>query len=245
MSSPIIGVTPSAGDNKLGVRTHNLAVDYTQAIERAGGVPVILPLHVQDTDALIGMLDGIVFSGGGDIEASLFNQEPHETVSGIDDERDSFEMKMMESAFARDMPILAICRGVQVMNVQQGGDLIQDIPSQTDSKKEHGQRNVKAGEHDTFDEVEIENGQNPIARAMGPGTVKINSFHHQALGNVAPTLEVVAKSDDGIIEAVYAPKQTYTVGTQWHPERLASADAKNQSLFNDLIAAAKKFAGKK
>ncbi len=244
MTSPVIGVTPSASDNKLGVRTHNLAVDYTQAIERAGGVPVILPLHVQNTDALLDMLDGIVFSGGGDIEASLFNQENHETVSGIDNERDSFEMKMMKSAFERDIPVLAICRGVQVMNVQQGGDLIQDIPSQTDSKKEHLQRNQNVGEHEAFDEVEV-SGDNPFAEAMGTGTVKINSFHHQALGEVADSLEVVAKSDDGIIEAVYAPNQTYAVGTQWHPERLASADEKNQSLFNDLISAAKNYADKK
>ncbi len=244
MSKPIIGVTPSASDNSLGVRTHNLAVDYTQAIERAGGIPVILPLHVQDTDALIDTLDGIVFSGGGDIESSLFNQEKHETVSGIDEERDTFEMKVMEAAFARDMPILAICRGVQVMNVQQGGDLIQDIPSQTDSKKEHGQRNQKVGEHDVFDEVEITEGNNPFSKAMGAGKVSINSFHHQALGTVANSLEVVAKSDDGIIEAVYAPKQTYAVGTQWHPERLAHTDNKNQSLFDELITAAKKFSEK-
>lgn len=244
MSSPIIGVTPSANDNKLGVRTHNLAVDYTQAIERAGGIPVILPLHVKATDSLIDMLDGIVFSGGGDIEASLFNQENHETVGGTDAERDAFEMKMMETAFARDMPILAICRGVQVMNVQQGGDLIQDIPSQTDTKKEHAQRNQKVGEHDTFDEIEIGDGDNPFARATGVGKLSINSFHHQALGNVASSLEVVAKSDDGIVEAVYAPKQTYAVGTQWHPERLSAKDEQNQSLFNNLIEAAKAFAAK-
>lgn len=245
MTKPIIGVTPSASDNKLGVRTHNLAVDYTQAIERAGGIPVILPLHIEDTDSLINTLDGIVFSGGGDIDAARFNQENHETVDGIDAERDSFEIRMMETAFARDMPILAICRGVQIMNVQQGGDLIQDIPSQTDSNKEHAQRNQKIGEHDIFDEIEIMAGDNPVTAAMGTGKVSINSFHHQSLGTVADSLEVVAKSNDGIVEMVYAPEQTYTIGTQWHPERLAAKDGKNQSLFDDLIVAATKFAEKK
>lgn len=245
MTQPLIGVTPSAGDNSLGVRAHNLAVDYTQAIERAGGIPVILPLHFADIDALISTLDGVVFSGGGDIDPTLFNQEQHETVDYIDAERDAFEMKLMEAAFARDVPILAICRGVQVMNVQQGGNLIQDIPSQTDSEKEHAQRNQKAGEHDTFDAVSIPAGDNPISKAMGAGEVNINSFHHQALGDVAESLEVVTQSDDGIIEAVYAPKQTYAVGTQWHPERLAAADEKNQALFNDLVAAAEAFAAKR
>lgn len=244
MSKPVIGVTPSANDNKLGVRTHNLAADYTQAIERAGGIPVILPLHVQDTDALISMLDGIVFSGGGDIDAALFKQQNHETVSGIDEERDSFELKMMETAFARDMPILAICRGVQVMNVQQGGDLIQDIPSQTDSKKEHGQRNQNVGEHDIFDEIEVEAGDNPVTKAMGSGKISINSFHHQSLGSVADSLEVVAKSDDGIVEVVYAPDQSFAIGTQWHPERLSAQHKEHQALFDNLISAATVFAGK-
>lgn len=245
MSQPIIGVTPSAGWNSLGVRTHNLAVDYTQAIERAGGIPVILPLHFRDVNALVDRLDGIVFSGGGDIDPSLFNQEKHETVDYMDEERDTFEMKLMEAAFARDMPILAICRGVQVMNVQQGGNLIQDIPSQTDSTQEHAQRNQKVGEHDVFDKVTIPEGDNPLSRAMGAGSVSINSFHHQALGNVADSLEVVARSGDGIIEAVYAPEQTHAVGTQWHPERLAAKDQKNQALFDDLVEAAKAFESRK
>ena len=245
MTQPIIGVTPSAGNNTLGVRAHNLAVDYTQAIERAGGIPVILPLHIQNISTLLDRLDGVVFSGGGDIDPVLFNQEKHETVDYMDEERDAFEMKLMEAAFARDMPILAICRGVQVMNVQQGGDLIQDIPSQTDSKQEHSQRNQKVGEHDVFDQVTIPEGDNPISRSMGAGSVSINSFHHQALGDVADSLAVVATSEDGIIEAVYAPKQTYAVGTQWHPERLASTDAKNQALFDDLIQAATHYAEKK
>lgn len=244
MSNPIIGVTPSANDNKLGVRTHNLAVDYTQAIERAGGTPVILPLHVQDTVDLIDMLDGIVFSGGGDIEASLFNQENHETVSGIDEERDTFEMKMMELAFARDIPILAICRGLQVMNVQQGGTLIQDILSQTDSEKEHGQRNVGAGEHEVFQEAIVQAGENPVTKALGEGAVSINSFHHQALDDVAESLEVVATSDDGIIEAVYAPGQSHAVGTQWHPERLSAEYAGQQQLFNDLVEAARTYSSR-
>lgn len=245
MKTPLIGVTPSAGDNSLGVRTHNLAADYTQAIERAGGMPVILPLHYQDIDGLIETLDGVVFSGGGDIEAHRFGQENHETAGGFDEERDTFEIQLMEKAFARDLPILAICRGVQVMNVQQGGNLHQDIHSNTDSKKEHAQRNQKAGEHDVFDEIEIPEGDNPVSQALGAGTKAINSFHHQSLNEVANTLEVVAKSDDGIIEAVYAPNQQFAVGTQWHPERLAAEQPEQQELFNDLVEAARSYSEKK
>lgn len=245
MTNPIIGVTPSGGDNKAGVRTYSVAADYTQAIERAGGIPVILPLHIDNIEGLLDSLDGVIFSGGGDIEATLFKQENHETVSGLDTERDSFEINLMQAAFDRDLPILAICRGVQVMNVARGGDLIQDIPSQTDSKMQHAQRAEGVGEHDLFQTATVIAGDNPITTALGEGPANINSFHHQSIGKVAADLEVVATADDGIIEAMYAPEQTYAVGTQWHPERLAAKHAEHQRLFDQLLAAAKNYADKR
>lgn len=241
MTAPIIGVTPSAGNNSLGVRAYNIAADYTQAVQRAGGIPVILPLHIENTSALLDALDGVVFSGGGDIEAHRFGQENHEAAEGFDEERDSFEIALMKEAFDRDMPILAICRGVQVMNVAQGGDLIQDIATQTGSEKKHNQRAEGSGEHDIFQTATVDAGDNPVSRALGTGEVNINSFHHQALGRVADTLTVVAKSDDDIVEAVYAPDRTYAVGTQWHPERLAAQYNEQQQLFNDLVSAAKAY----
>lgn len=243
MTAPIIGVTPSVGKNSLGVRTYSLAADYTQAIERAGGIPMILPPHVKNVDGLLDALDGIVFSGGGDIDAKLFNQENHESVSGPDEERDSFEIKLMQAAFERDMPILAICRGLQVMNVARGGDLIQDIPSQVETEMKHNQRAEGSGEHDIFQTANVV-GNNPVSAALGEGTANINSFHHQSVGKVADGLEVVATADDGVIEAMYAPGQSYTVGTQWHPERLAAEHAEQQTLFNQLLDAAKTYTAK-
>ncbi len=242
MNAPLIGVTPSASVNILGIRTYTLAIDYTQAIERAGGMPVILPLHIEDIDGLLDTIDGVVFSGGGDIDPAIFRQERHETTESIDKERDGFEIALIDKAFARDLPVMAICRGVQVMNVAQGGTLIQDIPSQTDSEAEHAQRRVGVGEHDLFQSATIMAGQNPVTAAMGEGTVQINSFHHQSLGDVASTLEVVATADDGIIEAVYAPGQTFAIGTQWHPERLAAAHEEHQALFDHLVESARKYA---
>lgn len=240
MKNPIIGVTPSGGTNDLGVRSYSIAADYTTAIERAGGIPLVLPLHVENTEAMLDVLDGIVFSGGGDINPTLFGQEHHESLSYMDDERDTFEMALMKAAFERDMPILAICRGVQVMNVERGGTLVQDIPSQTDSRTEHNQRAAKVGEHEIFQQATVLEGANPLVDAMGTGEVNINSFHHQALGEIPDSLEVLATSDDGIIEAVYAPGQTYAVGTQWHPERLAAEHGEHQELFNQLVAAARR-----
>ncbi len=240
MSQPIIGVTPSAGLNELGVRTYSIAADYTQAIQRAGGLPVVLPLHITDIDAVLNLVDGLVFSGGGDIEPGLFNQEKHETTTYIDEERDAFELALMQAAFERDVPILAICRGIQVMNVGLGGDLIQDIHSQTDSEKEHAQRAVGVGEHDLFQTATVDDGDNPVTQALGTGSIDINSFHHQALGTVPDVLEVVAKGDDGIIEAVYAPGKSYAIGTQWHPERLAAQHEEHQRLFDGLVEAARK-----
>lgn len=245
MTSPIIGVTPSAGINGLGVRAYNIAGDYTTAVERAGGIPVILPLHIQNIDGLLDALDGVVFSGGGDIASERFNQEQHETVDGIDEERDTFEIALMKAAFERDLPILAICRGVQVMNVERGGSLIQDIPSQVQTETKHNQRAEGKGEHDVFQTATVEAGDNPVTRALGNGEVNINSFHHQAIGDVAASLKVVATSDDGIVEAVYAPDSTFAIGTQWHPERLAAQHAEQQQLFNDLVTAATAYAGNK
>lgn len=245
MTLPIIGITPSGNTNSAGVRMYSVAADYTLAIERAGGMPVILPLHLQNIEQVLDALDGVVFTGGGDIEPSLFNQEKHETTDSIDEERDTYEIALMNGAFARDLPILAICRGVQVMNVERGGTLIQDIPSQTDSDMEHAQRRVGIGEHDIFQKASVQAGDHPLAQALGDGDVNINSFHHQALGDVPDSLQVVAKSDDGIIEAVYAPDSTYAVGIQWHPERLAAEHAEHQSLFNDLVGAATAYAARK
>lgn len=245
MTSPLIGVTPSARLNRLGIREYTLAADYTTAIERAGGLPVLLPLHVSDIPALLDRLDGVVFSGGGDIDPARFNQEQHETVDGVDEERDEFEISLMNEAFARDMPILAICRGAQVMNVERGGTLIQDIAAQTDSEAQHNQRAEGSGEHDIFQTATMTAAKNPVSAALGNDVVNINSFHHQALGEVPESLEVVATSDDGIIEAVYAPAQTYAIGVQWHPERLAREHAEHQALFDQLIESARAFAAKK
>jgi putative glutamine amidotransferase len=221
---------------------YSVAADYTTAIERAGGMPVILPLHMENIEGVLDALHGVVFTGGGDIEPSLFNQEKHETTDYIDEERDSFEIALMKAAFGRDLPILAICRGIQVMNVERGGTLIQDIPSQTDSTMEHAQRSVGADEHDPFQTAVVQGGDHPLAVALGEGDVPINSFHHQALGEVPESLTVVATSEDGIIEAVYAPDSTYAVGTQWHPERLAAQHAEHQALFDNLVCAAETYA---
>lgn len=242
MKHPIIGVTPSAGNNSLGVRTYSVAADYTKAVQQAGGIPVILPLHISEIEPLLDSLDGIVFSGGGDIEPSMFRQEQHQTTDGIDEERDTFEIALMNAAFTRDIPILAICRGVQVMNVARGGDLIQDIPSQVSTDMKHNQRAEGSGEHDIFQTAKVTAGDNPVTSALGEGVVRINSFHHQSLGDVAPDLQVAATSDDGVIEAVYAPGQSHAVGTQWHPERLAAEHAEHQALFDQLIEAARTYA---
>lgn len=244
MSAPIIGVTPSGGDNDLGVRAYSIAADYTMAVQRAGGIPVILPLHITDIDALLDKLDGVLFSGGGDIDPAIFNQDSHEATDGIDPERDTFEIALMRAAFERDVPILAICRGIQVMNVERGGDLIQDIPSQTPSEKVHAQRAVGAGEHDIFQTAVVAEGENPLVNAVGTGEVAINSFHHQALGRVPDSLEILARGDDDIIEAVYAPDASFALGTQWHPERLAAQHAEQQALFDAFVTAAKEYATK-
>lgn len=220
MNRPLIGITPEAvtlprADGRGGFA----GTSCTQAIERAGGVPVALPLtrNRHTLDRFLSLCHGFVLSGGGDpSEASgaygrKLTVAEQRTLSSVDTVRDEMELYLTRRIVTADLPVLGICRGIQILNVALGGTLLTDIPNHRGVT-----HRIKWTQH------------------LG-GCQQVNSTHHQALGRVAPALQVVAQAGDGVVEAVTLPGARFCVGVQFHPERLA----RGGRLFRTLVAAAR------
>jgi putative glutamine amidotransferase len=236
LSAPLIGIVAELAPHaehriKDEVRLRSA---YPDAVLRAGGLPVILPVS-GEPQRLIGVverLDGVLFTGGWDIPPAAFGQEPHETVRLMEPEQFATWTAMMRTAIAAQRPLLAICAGLQIMNVTLGGSLIQDIPSQTDSKVSHRGEGFPDVEH----AVEIVSGSR-LAELSGAGRKVINSSHHQAIDRPGDGVVVTARCpDDGIIEAIELPGHPFAVGVQWHPERMPG-DGATRKLFAGFVAA--------
>ena len=231
-SFPIIGIVASAKD----VADVSAPVPYIAAIEAAGGVPVILPCGADFNvyDSFISLCDGFLFTGGCDIHPARYGEEILPECGNIQDHRDVIELELFARAIRTDKPIVAICRGIQLVNVALGGTLYQDIPSQTKTTLVHSQAE---GRFDPSHSVTILE-HTPLAAMTGGKTRMVaNSFHHQAIKDLGHGLAVMARADDGIIEAVYMPDKPYVRAYQWHPERLCSFDRDNLCLFLEFIAA--------
>jgi putative glutamine amidotransferase len=238
---PLIGISPTPAEKQFDhghFRQYALSDTYTSAVVAAGGIPVILPAHIDAIDDMLEALDGIIFSGGGDIEASHWGEEPHEKAGGFDKERDAFELQAIKKAVERDMPMLGICRGIQTINVALGGSLVQDIPDQMPGSQEHRQHVDGKMRDDVSHPVTIEANDNLLHRIIGDTTLETNSFHHQALKDVGEGLEVIARSEDGVIEAVWNPAMSFGLAVQWHPEMLAATHSRHAAIFDALVQAA-------
>ena len=203
---------------------------YTVSIRGAGLLPLVLPvLDPADADAALDGVAGLVLTGGEDVSPARYGATPHPLLGDTHDGRDGFEMALVHAARARALPTLAICRGIQILNVALGGTLVQDIPSQCPGAIEHdGEWARSARVHD----VRVAHGSR-LARALGTEHPVVNSMHHQAVGVVAPSLVAVAHAPDGIVEGVEWPGDDWwMVGVQWHPEELtASPEPWDRSLF--------------
>ena len=202
--------------------TSRIADAYVNAVAQAGGTPVLIPLITDEKalDEIVSRIDGLVLSGGGDIYSPLFGEEVHPAVESYDLERDQYEIALVKLAAERQMPILGICRGSQLINVAFGGNLIQDIPSQVpESRVNHNQE--EAREVATHP-VQI-TPQSQLHQITQAEQIKVNSFHHQAVKNVAPGYEAVAFAEDGVIEAIESTEGKVVLGVQWHPENGAVA----------------------
>lgn len=227
---PMIAVTPNynAKQNQVFVST-----GYLEAVEKAGGIPVVLPLT--DDERIIGEVanrfDGFLFTGGPDIAPAFYGQKTEPVCETICDRRDALETKLMRRVLEGDKPVFAICRGCQLLNVSLGGSLYQDIPTQLYSpvKTVHRSRPVTATHP-----VSIVSGT-LLHELVQTDEMTVNSVHHQGVRALAPTLKIAARSPDGLVEAVYLPGKRFVLGVQWHPDLLWKNDPKSLKLFETFV----------
>jgi putative glutamine amidotransferase len=226
-SKPLIGITTYVEPASWGhwqLEAALVPYDYVRAVERAGGRAVLVPPDDDGNEELLDALDGLIFSGGNDLAPESYGAEADPTTTGTNPARDSGELALLTAALERDLPVLAICRGAEVLNVARGGDLVQHLP---DVVGHEGHRAV-VGE---FSEHTVR--VDPASRIeSAPGAVK--SHHHQGLGRLGDGLREIAWADDGVVEAVEDPEKPFLVGVLWHPEA-----GEDQRLFDQLVAAAR------
>jgi putative glutamine amidotransferase len=240
--APLIGITCSRvtggawGMYSLGHFMDYTFSDYSQAVLHAGGAPVIIPA-AQDADSLSRILDsvqGLILSGGPDVHPKRYGEEPMAGLGEVDEALDAMELMAAGLALERDIPILGICRGIQVLNIALGGTLYQDIPSQVPDSLCHNPKTDKAVNTHTV-RIEV---RSRLRRIFGKSEIWVNGKHHQALKESAPGLVVTARARDGVIEAVEHPDKRYVIGVQWHPEGTWRDDACSKKLFRSFLHAA-------
>lgn len=233
---PIIGIT-CLHDWKAEIMRQN--VTYVHAVSKAGGAPVLLPSVNDSTiiDAMLVGIDGLLISGGPDLGANTFDEEPQKNLGAVSPLMDEFEIELINKAITLGIPVLGICRGVQSLNVACGGTLYQDIYAQC--PEELIQHRQLAPRPFTSHSAKLTLGSK-LAGLLGE-EIRVNSFHHQSVKDVAPCFEVTGYAPDGIIEAIESTNQdAFIIGVQWHPEGLADAAYNHNALFNAFIAEAAK-----
>ena len=235
---PLIGITTFQSKNIHGHPTVVLMQSYVNAVMQAGGVPVLIPsmIHEDGWDALYSRLDGILFSGGGDIALDYSPGDPHPRIDDVELERDSIELNLVHASASDGKPFLGICRGCQVVNVALGGTLYTHIPDQLPGALDHSYPgNMRSV---LVHEVKIEEGTR-IAEIMGEPILMVNSLHHQGLKGIASSLRVTGHAPDGLVEAVELPDHPFGIAVQWHPEWLTDQEP-TRNLFRKFIEAAGK-----
>ena len=233
-SRPVIGITTYVTSAKWGyweLEAALIPADYVRAVERAGGRPLLVPPAEEGVDETLEVLDGIVFSGGSDIDPELYGDEPHPETLGVHPERDAAELDLLTAALDRDMPVLGICRGSQVLNIARGGDLYQHLPEVV-GHEEHKHEPGDFADHD----VVIEGGTR-LAELLGEETTGVKSHHHQGFRRLGEGLVESAHADDGTVEAVEDPSKRFALGVLWHPEA-----GENIRLFEALVREAERYA---
>lgn len=238
MPSPLIGVTTSRTANQFGHPQFTVIEVYIQALSQAEASPILIPLGMSE-DLLRGFiprLDGILFTGGGDIEPRQYGSESHPKVSYVDPDRDRVELQLLEHVISSKMPFLGICRGIQLVNVALGGTLYVDIPSQLPGALKHDSGPDSPRDYLTH-EVQVSEGSH-LANILGSEQLQVNSTHHQGVRELAPVIKPVAFSSDGLVEAIELPGYTFGLAVQWHPEWL-TAHAPMRALFRAFVQTAK------
>lgn len=209
---------------------------YLRALEAAGGVPLLVAPQASraTVEAIVAAASGLILTGGADIDPARYGQQPHPTVSGTSPERDATEALLVRLAFERGLPVLAICRGMQLLNVALGGTLVQDIPSQVPNALAHAQEAPRGtATHD----VRVE-PSSALAKVLGCERARVNSMHHQAVDQLGEGLVPVAWAPDGVVEGLELPGRP-VLGVQWHPEDLHATEPHAAALFRWLCGVAR------
>ena len=232
MSRPVIGITTYLTPARFGAWEEEAALipaAYVNAIEAAGGRPLLVPPSTKGIEETLDRLDGLLFSGGSDLDPELYGQEAHPETNGIVPERDRAEIALLRAALERDIPILAVCRGSQVLNVALGGDLVQHLPEIVGDEK-HKQTPGEFADHD----VDLVTGTR-VQEILGDHA-PVKSHHHQGYGKIGDGLREAARAEDGTIEALEDPSRRFAMGVLWHPEA-----GEDLALFEALVAEARTY----
>jgi putative glutamine amidotransferase len=239
MSTPIIGLTTYNGVNKHGHPIVALMQQYINAILEAGGIPILIPsgINSESVKSLIKRLDGILFTGGGDIAIDRFDGVPHLRVEGVDPDRDSVEITLVQASVESGKPFFGICRGFQMVNVALGGTLYTHIEDQRPGAIKHdydpnSQRQFLAHS------IRLEKSSS-LADILGESEMTVNSLHHQGAKDIAPMLKPTAYAPDGLVEGLELVGHPFAVAVQWHPEWLLDQEV-SKRLFKAFIEAARK-----
>ena len=235
---PLIGVTTFRDcSDKGGLRRAKVNESYIKAVVEAGGIPVLIPIGLRQTDLpdLCSRLDGILLTGGEDINPDVYHGIPHTSVSASDDDRDMLEISLVKSALDNKIPFLGICRGCQVMNVALGGTLFSDIQTQKTDSRRHNY--FPPHQRDQLSHKVSVASDSLLKSITGRVELQVNSLHHQGIDKVAASLKASANcSDDGLVEALEYSDHPFALGVQWHPEEL-QAHPEMRAIFQSLVIA--------
>lgn len=239
MKKPVIGVMPLYDDDKDSLW---MVQGYFDGITEAGGVPLMIPLDLGNDgfESIKGRLDGYLFTGGHDLDPDLYGEKPIPEDELFCPRRDKLELMIFDWCYGHNIPALGICRGIQLFNVARGGTLWQDIPSQYQKRTKTSivhTMDPPYDKHHAEHEVIIEK-DSPLSVLCGQDQITVNSYHHQAVKVIGSGLVPMAHSEDGLVEALYAPDRHFLWAVQWHPEFTFHQDKNSRLLFHALVAAA-------
>lgn len=226
---PVIGIT-TFGQDEHG--HYHLASASVEAVRASGGLPVLLPPNEPHSATILEVIDGLIFSGGSDLDPATYNGSSDPTISTLDQNRDTFELTLARLALKTDIPVLGICRGIGILSVASGGSLVAHIPDEFGEVVMHTGQPSQSVNHQVYIEP-----QSRLAEVIGATVVTVVSWHHQAVRTVPSGWRVSARALDGVIEALEHEKHPWAIALQWHPE-LAIDDLVQQRIFQSLIEAA-------